>query len=160
MDPLPPPPPPRPDLPSWGTTIQTPTVGRRARPQLVTAAGVIFIVLGAIGGLAGLVLLLLRQQDLASLGNVGNLDLGRAARGIGLLSLAIGALQVVTGVLVLRLSNAGRILGLVLSVLGLVGALGSLSGRAGAGVIALGLNGLVLYALIAHRDVFGRAGGG
>jgi hypothetical protein len=130
------------------------------RPQPVSVAGWILVVLGAIGALAGVVLMVMRPQDLASLGTMGGLDLSRVARGLGLLSAAIGALQVIAGVLVLRLSNAGRILGITLSVLGVIGALQSLSGGTGAGVIALGLDGFVLYALIAHASAFRRAAGG
>lgn len=125
----------------------------------MTAAAVILIVLGALGVIGGLVLVAMRPEDLASVGSVGGLDLDRAWRGIGILSLVLGGLQVIAGVLVLRRSNVGRILAISLAALGVIGALGSLSRGTGVPVIALGLNGFVLYALIAHRSVFPRAPG-
>ena len=113
---------------------------------------------GAIGGLAGLVLVLASPHDLASFGNIGNLRLDRVGHGVGLLSLLIGVLQVVAGILVLRLSNAGRVLGITLAILGVLGGLGALG--SGAGVVGIGLNGFVLYALIASGPAFRREGSG
>ena len=103
-------------------------------------------------------LLLARAQDLASFGTVGDLRLDRVGRGVGLLSLLIGALQVASGILVLRLSNAGRVLGITLAVLGLIGGLGALG--SGTGVVGIGLNGFVLYALIANGAAFRRTPAG
>lgn len=116
------------------------------------------IVIGAVGGLAGLVLLLVRAQDLASLGNVGDLRLDQVGRGLGVLSLLIGALQVASGILVLRLSNAGRVLGITLAILGLFSGLATLG--SGAGAIGLALNGFVLYALSANGAAFRRTPAG
>lgn len=113
---------------------------------------------GAIGALAGIVLVLARAQDLASLGTVGDLQLDRVGRGLGLLSLLIGGLQVAAGVLVLRLSNAGRVLAITLAVLGVIGGLGSVG--SGAGLVGIGLNAFVLYALIANGAAFRRSGAG
>jgi hypothetical protein len=122
----------------------------------VTAAGVILVVLGALGILGGLIMLALDPEDLAGFSTV---DLERVARGLGVLAMALGGLEVLAGVLVLRLSHAGRILGLVLACLGLLGGLGSLAGGAGVGLLSLALHGLTAYALFAHGDVFRRAGG-
>jgi hypothetical protein len=122
----------------------------------VTAAGVILIVLGALGIFGGLILLALDPADLSGFSTV---NLERVARGIGVLAMVFGGLEVLAGVLVLRLSNAGRILGLVLACLGVVGGLGSLGDGAGVGLISLGLYGLTAYALFADRHVFGSAGG-
>jgi hypothetical protein len=124
---------------------------------LVTAAGVILLVLGAVQALAGIVLIALSPADLANLGPVGNLNLDRVARGVGVFSLVIGLVEIFAGVLVLRLSNGGRILALVLASLGVIGGIGSLSGGSPAGVLTLGLYGLVIYALVSHRAVFGVA---
>jgi hypothetical protein len=160
VEPLPPPPPPRPDLSAWNPPSPPRAGWSRGpiRPQLLTVAGWILIVTGAIGGLAGLILLLARAQDLASLGTVGDLQLDRVGRGLGLLSLVIGALQVVSGILVLRLSNAGRVLGITLAILGVIGGLGMLG--SGTGVVGIGLNGFVLYALIANAAAFQRTRAG
>lgn len=156
MDQLPPPPAPRPDLPGVPLPAHPIGGGPPARPQLVTAAGVILIVLGVLGIFGGLILLALDPGDLSGFSTV---NLERVARGIGVLALAFGGLEVLAGVLVLRLSNAGRILGLVLACLGVVGGLGSLGDGAGVGLLSLGLYGLTVYALFAHADVFGSAGG-
>lgn len=156
MDRFPPPPPPRPDLPGAFLPAPSGGGGRSTRPQLVTAAAVILIALGVLGIFGGLILLALDPQDLAGISTV-NLD--RVARGIGVLAMAFGGLEVLAGVLVLRLSNAGRILGLVLACLGVVGGLGSIGDGTGVGLISLGLYGLTVYALFAHGDVFRRAGG-
>jgi hypothetical protein len=131
-------------------------VGGPKRPQLVTAAGVILIVLGALGIFGGLVLLALDPGDLNGFSTV---NLERVARGFGLLAMAFGGLEVLAGVLILRLSNAGRILGLVLACLGVVGGLGSLGDGAGVGLLSLGLYGLTVYTLFAHGDVFRRPEG-
>jgi hypothetical protein len=130
------------------------------RPPLVTAAGIILLILGAIQVLAGIVLMTLSLADLARLGDVGNLNFERVGRGVGMFSLVIGLVEIVAGVLVLRLSNGGRILALVLSIIGVIGGFGSLSSGSPAGVLTLGLYGLVIYALFAHRVVFegGRRG--
>ena len=124
----------------------------------MSAAGWILIVVGAVGALAGIVLVLARAQDLASLGTVGDLQLDRVGRGLGLLSMLIGGLQVAAGVLVLRLSNAGRVLGITLAILGVIGGLGTVG--SGAGVVGIGLNGFVLYALIANGAAFRRSSAG
>ena len=93
--------------------------------------------------------------ELARLGSVGNLNLERVGRGVGVFSLVVGLVEILSGFLVLRLSNAGRILALVLAGLGVLGGIGSLSGGSPAGVLTLGLYALVIYALVAHRVVFG-----
>ncbi len=128
-----------------------------ARPQLVTAAGVILIVLGAIQALAGLVLMTVSPEDLAGIGSIGTLDSDGVARGIGLISVVIGLLEILAGILVLRLSEGGRILSLVIASLGLLGGIGSLSGGNATGVLTLGLYAFVVYALFSKRSAFRRA---
>jgi hypothetical protein len=98
----------------------------------------------------------LSLADLARLGSVvANLNLERVGRGVGVFSLVVGLVEILAGFLVLRLSNGGRILALVLASIGLIGGIGSLSGGSPAGVLTLGLYGLVIYALFAHSVVFG-----
>lgn len=125
------------------------------RPPLVTAAGIILLVLGAVQALAGFVLMTLSLADLARLGEVGNLNFERIGRGVGVFSFVIGLVEIFAGFLVLRRSRRGRILALVLAIIGMIGGFGSLSGGSPAGVLTLGLYGLVIYALFAHRVVFG-----
>ncbi|MGZ5212490.1 MAG: DUF7144 family membrane protein [Actinomycetota bacterium] len=152
MEPLPPPPPPRPDM-SWQADDRAP-VSLPARPQLVTAAGVILIVLGVMQVLAGLVLIVVSPDDLASIASIGNLNLDRVARGIGLFSLVVGSLEVLAGIWVLRLSDKGRIFAIVLASIGLLGGIGSVSRGSVPGVVTLGLYAFVIYALFAHGAAF------
>jgi hypothetical protein len=152
MEPLPPPPPPRPDM-SWQADHPAPA-STRTRPQPVTAAGVILIVLGALQALGGLVLMVVSPDDLGRIGSLGNINLDRVARGIGLFTLILGALEVLAGILVLRLSDGGRIFAIVLASLGLLGAIGSLSRGSAPGVVTLGLYAFVMYVLFANRAAF------
>lgn len=103
--------------------------------------------------------MILLALDPADLTGISTMNFERVARGIGVLAMAFGGLEVLAGVLILRLSNAGRILGLVLACLGVVGGLSSLGDGAGVGLISLGLYGLTVYALFARADVFQRVGG-
>jgi hypothetical protein len=152
MEPFPPPPPPRPDM-SWQADDQA-TAPISARPQVVTAAGVVLIVLGALQVLAGFVLIVLSPDQLASLGSVRNIDLDHVAKSVGLFSLVVGALEVLAGVLVLRRSDGGRIFAIVLASIGLLGGIASVSGGSALGVVTLGLYAFVIYALFANRAAF------
>lgn len=154
MESLPPPPPPRPDV-SWQAADRTPPPST-ARPQLVTAAGVILIVLGALQALAGLVLMVVSLDDLARIGSIGTLDLDRVARGIGLFSLVVGALEVFAGIVVLRLSDRGRIFAIVIASIGLLGGIGSIARGSAPGVVTLGLYAFVIYVLFDNRAAFHR----
>jgi hypothetical protein len=126
----------------------------------VTAAGVILIAMGAVQLVAGLVLLVLSPEDLARIGPVGNVDFQRIARGIGVFTLVIGVVGVLAGILVVRLVEGGRILGLVLSFLLLLGGVGSLAKGSGIAVVTLGLYGFVVYALFANGTAFRRSAQG
>jgi len=157
VDQLPPPPPPRPDLPGQGSFDAAQV--RPGRPPLVTVAGAILVILGVIGALGGLVLALDRG-DLADAGMAGAVDLRTVSRNVGIVVVVVGAVEAWAGVLVLRLSKAGRTLGLVLASLGVIGGLTRLT-DAGfiLGSISLALYGVVIYALVTYRKLF-RPGGG
>jgi hypothetical protein len=152
MEPLPPPPPPRPDM-SWQADERGPTP-IPARPPLVTSAGVVLIVLGAIQSLAGLVFMAVSPEDLARIGSIGDIELDRIGRSLGLFSLVVGALEVLAGILILRRSDGGRILGIVIASIGLLGGLGSLTGGNVTGGLTLGLYAFVIYVLFSHRAAF------
>jgi hypothetical protein len=131
-----------------------------ARPQIITAAGVILIVLGALQGLAGFVLLVVSPEDLSRFGTIGNVSLDRVARGIGFFSLVVGALEVLAGILVLRLSDGGRIFAIVVASIGLLGGIASVSSGSAPGVLTLGLYAFVIYVLFANRAAFHGTRGG
>ncbi len=153
MDPpLPPPPPPRPDM-AWQPADRMPA-SIPARPQLVTAAAVILIALGALQALAGMVFLFVSPQQLASIASMGNVRIDPIARGIGFFILVMGSLEVVAGILVLRRSGAGRVLAIVLASIGLVGGIGNVSHGYAPGLVTLGLYAFVIYVLFAHAAAF------
>lgn len=118
----------------------------------------ILAILGALGMLAGVVLVL-RRGDLAGAGMTGTVDLRTVSRVVGVVALVVGAVEVWAGVLVLRLSSAGRILGLALASLGVIGGLRGLGDGGALGAISLGLYGVVIYALVIYGRLFRRAGG-
>ena len=138
---------------SWQAGVALPPPAR-PRPQLVTAAGVILIVLAAVQGLAGVVLLTLSPADLSRIGSLGDMDLNSLARGIGLFSLMFGALEVLAGILVLRLSEGGRVFAIVVAAFGAFGGLASLFSGSAAGVLTLGLYAFVIYVLFSQRAPF------
>jgi hypothetical protein len=152
MEPLPPPPPPRPDT-LWYADDRAPA-STPARPPLVTAAAVILIVLGVLQALGGLVLLVVRPEDLGRIASMGDLSLDRVVRGAAVFILVVGSIEVLAGILVLRLSDGGRILAIVLVSIGILGGIGSVSGGNGLGVVTLGLNAFVIYVLFAHAAAF------
>lgn len=160
MDPLPPPPP-RPDISGWQTPYPEPASRQIVRPPLVTAAGVLLMVVGVLGMLGGIGLMVAGARDLGRISSqFGDVDITRLARGIGFLAVVLGALEVLAGILVLRRSNAGRILGIALAILGLIGGLGAVGGGGGGGVLVLLANGFVVYVLFAFGHVFHPARGG
>jgi hypothetical protein len=153
MDPpLPPPPPPRPDK-GWQAADQVPA-SIPARPQLVTAAAVILLALGALQTLAGMVLLFVSPQQLASIASMGNVRIEPIARGIGFFIVVVGSLEIVAGILVLRRSGAGRVLAIVLASIGLLGGIGNVTRGYAPGLVTLGLYAFVIYVLFAHASAF------
>jgi hypothetical protein len=119
------------------------------RPGIVMAAGVLMIVFGVFATLAGV--LLLGSGDM--LGSIQGIDADLEGT-LGVVTLVVGALDLLVGVLILRLRPAGRIGGIVLGTLGLASALlqiGSLQGVAGLAAYAF-----VLYALVTSREAFAR----
>jgi hypothetical protein len=125
-----------------------------ARPQLVTAAAVILIAIGALQALAGMVFLFVTPQQLASIASMGNVRIEPLARGIGFFILVVGSLEIVAGILVLRLSGAGRIFAIVLASIGLVGGIGNVTHGYVPGLVTLGLYAFVIYVLFAHAAAF------
>ncbi|MGZ6544744.1 MAG: DUF7144 family membrane protein [Actinomycetota bacterium] len=152
MDPPLPPPPPRPDM-GWQTAERVPAP-RSARPQLVTAAAVILIALGALQALAGMVFLFVSPQQLADFASMENVSIEPLARGIGFFILVVGSLGVLAGILVLRLSGGGRVFAIVLASIGLMGGIGNVSHGYAPGLVTLGLYVFVIYVLFAHASAF------
>jgi hypothetical protein len=116
------------------------------RPGVVTGAGYLLIVGGALQILVGILLL----------GGAG-VAAGRGAGGlftaIGLLSLAVGAIQAYAGVQVLNLREAGRTLGIALAAVSAVFALLSV-GRAPGQILTILIDVFIIYALTQNRHYF------
>jgi hypothetical protein len=155
MLPAPPPPFPPSDLPPPPTAPTAVPGPRGVRPGWVTAAAVILIVLGSLGMLAGIVLV--GSRDVTGFEELVPRE---GAVAVGVLTILVSGLEVVAGILVLRRSNAGRILGVVLAGFGVFGGIASLGASGGSGAIGLVLHGLVLYGLIAYARAFRPGGGG
>ena len=99
-------------------------------------------------------------QDLASLSARFGVDLSRMARGIGFLAIALASLEVLAGALVLRRSNAGRILGIVLAIHRHPRRARDGRRGGGSGTLVLVINGFVVYVLFAYGHVFDHVRGG
>lgn len=84
-----------------------------------------------------------------------DIDSGLAA-GLAAFSAAIGVAQLIAGVLILRLQDRGRILALVVSGIGIIGAAISLAQGVPSAVLGLILNVMVIVFLQQHRDAFHR----
>ncbi|TML01892.1 MAG: hypothetical protein E6G40_01875 [Actinobacteria bacterium] len=119
----------------------------QARPGVVTAAAVLLLVGGGVSILTGI--LLLSGAGVAAGRGVGGLFLF-----VGLITLAVGALEVYAGIRVLDLREPGRMLGIILAaVAGFLNLL-SLGRAAGGSVIGLAINAFILYALITNAQHF------
>jgi hypothetical protein len=161
MSAMPPPPAtPRPfppsDLPAppSGEPLAAAETDAAGRPGWVTASGSILIVLGVLGILVGIVVALSRDAV-----GVEELIPRDAVVAVGVVTVVLSALELAAGILVLRRSNAGRVLGVALAGLGVLGGIAGLASEASAAV-GLVLNGLVLYGLLVYRHAFRPRGGG
>jgi hypothetical protein len=145
-----PPPPSEPSQPYPGVPVPRP--GPPRRPGVVTGAAVILIVAGLLAGIAGLVVL-----NGGGALEVPGADSEDVATIVAVVAFGLGALDIVAGFLVLRLSSGGRILGIVIAVLGIVSGLAQLGRSGSPGLLSIALYAFVLYALIAYGFVFRQA---
>ena len=141
--------PPPPDG-SFGVPTPQPTPAPAQRPGAVTGAAVILLIAGALALLFG-------SMGLA--GDGVTIDTPFQASGsssrIAAAVLAVqGVLSLLAGWLVLRLRPAGRILGIVLVVFGIVSGLAQLRNTGSSGFLTLALDAYVLYVLFAYAFVF------
>ncbi len=130
----------------FGTPSGSP--GGQARPGLVTAAAVLLFIGGAFGVLGGLVAV--------TGGGILGGGLGGIAVVFGILTLAIGGLEIYAGVQVLALKEQGRIIGLVLAAIGALLSLLQIGASPGSAILGLAINGFVLYALSTTASAFRR----
>jgi hypothetical protein len=116
---------------------------------MVTAAGTILIVAGALVVAGGFVILN-QRGDLALPGLSGR-DVATTA---AIVTFVFGGLHILAGWLVLRLSPGGRVLGIVIAVIGILGGLAQLRQSGSSGLLSLALYAFVLYGLLAFGFVF------
>ena len=145
MDDIPPP-------PATGPTpsVPVPRAAPAKRPPALTGAGGILLLAGALSVVVG---------SIGLSGDGLNIDAPflqgpSAHRVAAVILLAQGALALIAGWLVLRLSPAGRLLGIVVASLGIVTGLMQLRSTGSSGFLALALDAYVLYALFAYGFVF------
>jgi hypothetical protein len=146
------PPPPNEPFPGHYPGVPVPRAGPPRRPGVVTGAAVILIVAGLLAIIAGLVVL----NGSGAL-EVPGADTQDVATVVAMVAFALGALDIVAGVLVLRLSSGGRILGIVIAVLGIISGLAQLGSSGSSGLLSIALYAFVLYALLAYGFVFRQA---
>ena len=144
MDELPPPPPRDPYL---GVPIPRPAPPRR--PGVVTGAAIVLIVAGVLTIVGGLVVM--NSRGSLALPGLEGRDAAGMVAGV---AFVVGAVYLLAGWLVLRLSPAGRVLGIVVAVLGIVGGLAQLSSSGPSGLLTIFLDAFVLYALFTYGFVF------
>ena len=116
---------------------------------MVTYAALILLISGALSVLFGIVSLSGDTRLLVP-GDEGVISEEVAA----LYLIVSGGLLLVAGWLVLRLRPAGRVLGIVLASIGIVTGLVQIGSTGGPGLLAIVLNGFVLYGLFTYGFVF------
>ena len=140
MDQLPPPPA-RPDEPFGYLGApggQAPAPPAPPRPGTVTAAGWALIVTGVLTSAAGLFVSSFGiEQSVVAI--------------VTIFVLAIGAAGILAGILVLRLSPTGRVLGFVVAGLGLASGLLQFDSSS---ILTLAANGFILWALATNGEAF------
>jgi len=140
MDQLPPPPA-RPDEPFGYPAApggQAPAPVAASRPGTVTAAGWALIVIGVLTAAAGLFVSSFGiEQSVVAI--------------VTIFVLAIGAAGILAGILVLRLSPTGRVLGFVVAGLGLASGLLQFDSSS---VLTLAVNGFIFWALATNGEAF------
>lgn len=139
----PPPPPPSEDRPA---PYSAPSAGG-ARPSALTASAVILFVLGGLSVLGGLLLL-------AGGGFLAGDTSGGLLTTLGIIALALGALDIFAGVKILGLQRIGRTLGLVAGIIGVVFSLLSIANSPLISIIYLALYGFVVYSLYQNASYF------
>ena len=120
------------------------------RPGPVTGAAGVLMVAGALSlgvGLMGV------TGDRVNI-DVPFLDGGSAERVAAFWLVIQGSVALLAGWLVLRLRPAGRVLGIVIAVLGILTGLAQLRSAGSSGLLGLALDAFVLYVLFTYGFVF------
>ncbi|MGH2554203.1 MAG: DUF7144 family membrane protein [Actinomycetota bacterium] len=116
------------------------------RPGVVSAAGALLVIGGVLGILSGILIL-------SGAGVAAGRRVGALFTFLGLVSIAVGAVQAYAGVQVLNLREVGRTLGIAIAAVGAVFALLSV-GRAPGAFITILINVFIVYALTQNKQYF------
>jgi hypothetical protein len=147
MDDIPPPPAPdsSPGVPTPGLTT-APT----ARPAAVTGAAAILMIAGALVLFFGAMSLSGERMNI----DAPFFDADDSGRLAAMVLVVQGALSLLAGWWVLRLRPAGRVLGIVLVVVGILAGLAQLRRSGSSGFLTIALDAFVLYALFTYGFLF------
>ncbi len=110
------------------------------RPGLVSAAGILLIIVGVLGLINALVLLFAGRGAALTVG--------------GIIGLVVAAVVVWAGVQVLNLKERGRLVGLILAIVDAVFALLVIAAVPVLSIIRLVIDGVIIYALTQYRQYF------
>lgn len=141
---------PPPSDPVPGVPTPRPATRPTSRPPALTGAALILMIAGAL-------LLYFGAMDLTGNGvdiDTPFLDGEDAGRIIAVILIVQGGLSLLAGWWTLRLRPAGRILGIALTVVGIVSALAQLRRSGSSGFLTLALDAFVLYALLTYGFLF------
>ena len=111
------------------------------RPGTVTTVGVLLIIAGAFAVLAGLL-----SFGLSGLSGIFVV--------IGIIYLPVGALEIYAGIQVLNLREIGRVLGMVMAIVGAVLSLIYIAKGAATSVVSILLDAFIVYTLYSNKEYF------
>jgi len=141
--------PPSPD-PLPGVPAPRPATAPASRPAALTGAAAILMIAGVMILYFGVMQLMGDGVDI----DAPFLESEGAGRVVALVLVVQGCLSVLAGWLILRLRPAGRILGIVITAVGIVSALVQLRRSGSSGFLTLALDAFVLYALLTYGFLF------
>jgi hypothetical protein len=139
--------PPSPD-PFPGVPAPRPATAPASRPPALTGAAAILMIAGA------MVLYLGVMQLVGDGVDIDAPFLSREGRVVSVVLVVQGCLSLLAGWLILRLRPAGRVLGIVITAVGIVSALVQLRRSGSSGFLTLALDAFVLYALLTYGFLF------
>jgi hypothetical protein len=137
-----------PQRPDDRIEVPTPRPAAPRRPAMVTAAGILLLVAGGFSLVGGAIAL--GGSELT----IPGLSAGDAGWVAPLFLSSFGVLEALAGWLVLRLSQRGRILGIVLAVVVLITSVVQAGSSGPSGLLTIALWAFVLYGLLAYGFVF------